>query len=224
MLPGNLMFYAIVGLIVFGLVGKVVYAWFQYRRKKRLREVADELGLEYIEDGQHSLFQSISDLSLFRSGRSGKSSKMICGDTGELTIGIFDYSYVSGSGDSTKSYTQSVIALLSDQIVLPRFNLQPQGILHKLIGALGVQDIDFEEYPEFSRMFFLQGEDEQGIRDFFDAEWIDFLARFQGYCIEGKDGALIFYRPNKQVHPDQIKEYLSQAYDFFGHIIERAAP
>ena len=223
MLRGNFMVYLIVGFIVFGLVGKLVYAWVQYRRKKRLREVAEELGLEYIDDGQHSLLRSVSDLSLFRAGRKGKSSKMICGDTGELTIGIFDYSYVSGSGDSTKSHTQSVIALLSDQIVLPRFSLRPQGILFKLINVLGVQDIDFEEHPEFSRMFFLQGEDEQAIREFFDAEWIDFLTRFQGYCIEGKNGALVFYRLNKQVKPDQTKEYLAKAYDFFGHIVERAS-
>ncbi len=217
-----LLIYAGLALPVFVIVGKIVYAFLQHKRKKRLRQVADELGLAYIEDGNHTLLPSISDFSLFSTGRKGKCSKMICGETGELTIGIFDYTYVAGSGESTKRYTQSVIALSSEQIAIPRFNLRPQRILDKLISVLGIKDIEFEDYPEFSRMFFLQSNDEQGVRDFFDSEWIDFLTRFKGFSIEGRDGALIFYKSNKKVHPNQIKEYLSKAYDFFGHIVQRS--
>lgn len=209
-------------IALFAILGKAMLAILQLQRKKRLRKIADDLGLIYIEDGNHALFSSISDFPLFSVGRKGKCSKMICGETDELTIGIFDYTYVAGSGESTKRHAQSVIALSSEQIAIPQFNLRPQRILDKLISVLGIRDIEFENYPEFSRMFFVQSNDEQGVRDFFDSEWIDFLTRFKGFSIQGRDGALIFYKSNKKVHPNQIKEYLSKAYDFFGHIVQRS--
>ena len=209
-------------IALLAILGKAILAILQLQRKKRLRKIADDLGLIFIEDGNHALFSSISDFQLFSVGRKGKCSKMICGETDELTIGIFDYTYVAGSGESTKRYAQSVIALSSEQIAIPQFNLRPQRILDKLISVLGIKDIEFENYPEFSRIFFVQSNDEQGVRDFFDSEWIDFLTRFKGFSIQGRDGALIFYKSNKKVHPNQIKEYLSKAYDFFGHIVQRS--
>ena len=216
--------YVIVGVAVF-IVGGIIYAkWHEYKRKQGLRKIAEDLGLDYVEDGKHHLFNSLSDLSLFSGGRSRKCSQMICGETDEVTIGIFDYTYHSGRGDDKRSYTQSVIALQSEQIKLPQFQMRPQSSILDILGSvLGIQNIDFETHPEFSKMFILQGNDEAAIREFFDADWLSFLERYKGFSLEGRNGALIFYCSNRQIRPSEIKDYLAKAYDIYGHIIERAA-
>lgn len=214
--------YIIIGVGLF-IVGGILYAkWHEYRRKKGMRTIAEELGLEYIEDGNHHLVTALSDFSLFSGGRSRKCSKMICGETEEVAISIFDYTYHTGRGDEKRSFTQSVIALQSEQIKTPRFQMRPQGIFDILGSALGIQDIDFETHPEFSKMFILQGNDEEAIREFFDSDWLSFLEQYKGFSLEGRDGALVFYCSNREIRPTEIKDYLAKAYDIYGHIVERA--
>ena len=50
---------------------------------------------------------------------------------------------------------------------VPRFALTREGLLHRVGAALGFQDIDFDEDPEFSKRFVLKGDDEHAIREIF---------------------------------------------------------
>ena len=213
----------IAGIASFVIASIIYGIWRERKRRQQLRQVADDLGLEYVAKGEHPLYSVVHDFRLFSHGRSRKRSKLIAGETDDLTIGVFDYAYTTSSGENSTTHRQSVVALHSDAIVIPCFNLRPQNMLDRLGAAMGLQDIDFENHPNFSQMFVLQGEDEAAIRTFFDGDWLDFLENYRGFSIEGRNGSLIFYKARYRIRPNEIKNYLGKAYEIYGHIIERSA-
>ena len=217
---GILIFLA-VALFVIGGIG--IAMWQEKKRRKEMGEAAESLGLEYSVDGHSQLLSQIADFSLFNSGRSRKNTKVITGETDEVRIAIFDYQYTTGSGKNSHTHHQSVIALQSPKLVMPRFRMRPEGMFDKLGSMVGAADIDFESHPNFSRMFVLRGDDEEAIRRFFSNELLNFFEGYSGYSVEGRNGALILYRPGKRIRPDEVKDFLARAYEVFGYVADRPA-
>ena len=218
-----------IGILVFlaialFIVGGIVFAiWQERKRRKELGEIAESLGLEYMPDGNNQLLSHISDFALFNSGRSRKNTKVISGETDEVRIAIFDYQYTTGSGKNSHTHHQSVVALQSSKLMMPRFRMRPEGMFDKLGSLVGANDIDFDSHPNFSRMFVLKGDDEEAIRKFFTNDLLNFFEDYTGYSVEGRDGALILYRPGKRIKPAEIKDYLAKAYEVFGYVADRAS-
>ena len=42
----------------------------------------------------------------------------------------------------------------------------------------------------------------------------------QDICLEAQSGTLFYYRKNKRINPDQIKESLAAAYEVFGMMVD----
>ena len=73
----------------------------------------------------------------------------------------------------------------SDELRLPSFSLKPEGFLHRLVASLGLQDINFDTHPEFSRMYQLQGSDEESVRELFQPGVLEYFEQHKGLCVEG---------------------------------------
>jgi len=72
-----------------------------------------------------------------------------------------------------------------------------------------MQDIDFEEYPEFSKTFLLQGEPESAVRSVFTPDIVRILLERKQLCIEASGDTMLFYLSNKGVLPiDEIEAAL----------------
>ena len=85
---------------------------------------------------------------------------------------------------------------------------------------MGMQDIDFDQHPEFSDQFRLTGEDEGAIRDFFDQELLDFFAPQNGLCLQCSPGFFIYFRKGRR-DADQIRDFLDQAYSTYAALNDR---
>lgn len=86
---------AIVCLIGGGLTFSIIY---EKKRKQKLKEVAEEMGLSFSPDGDPHLLTRFSDFKLFNVGRNRQMKNLIQGDSGEVKIAIFEYKYTTGSG------------------------------------------------------------------------------------------------------------------------------
>lgn len=200
------------------MVGGGIY-WAYVADKKRteaLQLQAEAMGLQFVKEAGEDIRQRFDRFGLFTRGRKRQVKNLIEGDSGEVKISIFDYSYVTGSGKHTKHHNQTIAALQSPSLSCPEFSIRPESFLDRLGGAMGFQDIDFESHPEFSRLFVLKGPDEASIREFLAAELLEYFEGHAGISLEAKGDTMFFYRASTRSRPDQLKDLLSQAYEAYG--------
>jgi len=132
-----------------------------------------------------------------------------------------DYRYTTGSGKNHTTRTQTVVAMESDSLKLPSFTMRPELLFDRVGSALGFQDIDFADHPQFSRVFVLKGKDEVAIREFFETQILDFFADRPGICFECVPGMFIYFRARKRQKVDKMREYLEEGYSAYQAFAER---
>lgn len=208
------------GIILFVVLG-IGWSFFaEKKRREAIGEMAEELGLTYTPNEDSVLRSSLEGFKLFNTGRSRKMYNVLSGDSGEVTLAIFDYKYTTGSGKNSQTHLQTVIAIQSQELNCPAFRMRPENIFDRVGSALGFQDIDFDEYPEFSKLFVLQGSNETAIRSFFTADLARFFESKKGHCVEAQAGCMLFYKSGKRRKPDQLKDLLAEGYEVFGMIAD----
>ena len=145
---------------------------------------------------------------------------LLVAETDLATLSIFDYRYVTGGGQHSTTHQQSVILMQSDSLELPRFRLKPEGFFDKIGAAIGFQDIDFDENPEFSKAFTLKGDDEPAIRTFFDSKMLTEFLQHQGLAVESDRGLFIYYQTGRK-KPEEIRPFMADGYAIYSAFAER---
>jgi len=204
-------------------IGGIIWLMFHVAKKRRegFMEVADSMGLTFYPEGSSEILSQLSDFKLFNQGRARKMRNLIHGDSGEVSIAIFDYQYTTGSGKQSHTHRQTIVALQSSQLNCPDFTMRPEGFFDRIGSALGFQDIDFESHPVFSKNFVLQSSNEERVRQYFTPELLEFFEGKPGISLEAQLGKLFFYRTSKCIKPNQTKDHLAQAYEVFGVMVDQ---
>ena len=103
--------------------------------------------------------------------------------------------------------------LQGESLDVPHFYLRPERALLDAIGSLlGGQDIDFSQDAAFSDAYVLQGDDEAGIRELFDADVRSYFAQrvADSFHFEARGNTLAF-RTNRRRDPNEATELMRQA-------------
>lgn len=213
-------------LIILGVVGLVVgiiltVRYFENKRTEALSEFAAELSLDFSAKQDDVLLETLKVFNLFNSGHSRKMKNVIKGETEIATIAIFDYTYVTGHGKHQTTHSQTVVAMKSDDLKIPSFTLRPESLFDWFGSALGFQDIDFEDHPQFSKMFVLKGENEAAIRLFFDTEILDFFAGRKGISFEAAPGMFVYFQGRSRKKPEMMRDYLNEGYSVYEAFVKR---
>ena len=109
------------------------------------------MGFEFSPAPGASILNRFPGFQLFSQGSSKTLKNVICGTASGLAVTIFDYSYVTGSGKSRQTWSQTVITFEFDEPILPKFSLRPESVFDKIGKWFGYNDIDFESHPRFSK-------------------------------------------------------------------------
>ena len=209
---GTIILVVVSGLLLLGAFFYFCARWVAKKRTERFQQVAEELGLPFFPKGDESLVDLLDHLHLFSQGRAKKIANMLHGETDDVELAIFDYRYTVGRGKNSRTYKQSVIYFRSAAFALPQFDLRPEGLLHKIGGAFGYQDIDFDTHPGFSGSYLLRGEDETAIRDLFTDDLLAFFESQKKISVEGGGDQLVFYRAGKRIKPDEVGEFTQEGF------------
>jgi hypothetical protein len=185
------------------------------KRRADLAAVADELGFDFLPDGDAGLQQQLVGLHLFTLGRSRQMRNLLRGRTRDLDVAVFDYQYTTGSGKSSTTHRTTVVSFRAD-FHLPSFALRPEGFWEKIGAMLAYHDINFDTHPTFSKRYLLRGPDEYAIRDVFTEPVLDYFQDRPGLSVEAYDGALVFYRAGHEVRATDIKKHLEEGFEVFG--------
>ena len=97
---------------------------------------------------------------------------------------------------------------------LPAFQLRPEHLFHKIGAALGFDDIDFDDHPQFSKAYLLRSPQEQAVRDLFNNDVLDFFGTIdKKVCVEADGEWLVMYRQSRRVKADQLAAFLEESFE-----------
>ncbi len=180
---------------------------FKSRRSKKLNAISLSLDMAFAERDEFGLIQLMKEFKLFSKGGSKRITNIISRRDvfKEFDVKIFDYQYVISTGKSSQRFRQTVFFVESFQLSLPHFWMQPENLIHRIGNWFGFQDIDFEDFPQFSKQYYLKGKDEERVRNEMNESILHFFTLQKGWNLEGLNFYMILYRKNKLMPPDQIK-------------------
>lgn len=212
-------------LFVFAMaVGVVaIVAAVYYLEKKRTEElgaVAVRLGFSFLPEPEPGLLEGLPSFRLFSQGRSRKIRNVMRRRVDDIQVTVFDYRFTTSGGKHHRIHDQTVGLFETGRLELPLFVLRPEHLFHRLAGALGYQDIDFERDPTFSEAYLLQGRDERQIRSLLGENLRAFFARHPGVCTEGEGSRVIFYRQERRVEPSQMESFVEEGLDVLSATLE----
>lgn len=220
--PGFIPFVVIAVIILLVVAGAIVARRYEIKRLAALQHAADRLGWRFEPTGEWILSSPFADFPLLTAGGKdhacGTATAVISSADGHLVV--FEYCYTTGAGKSRSTHRQTVAAVRIDgdrrrrsirPNGLPRFRLCPEDAFHRLAQVFGYQDIDFDDWPEFSRRWLLRGEDESAIRAFFDGRRIEALQNESPVTIEAGGEWVLIYRFRTREKPERIAEFIEHA-------------
>ncbi len=181
----------------------------RYRLNDRLAEFeacSKTLEWSFRENDEWGLIKMLLDFKLFNKGHRRKICPLIVFDKGDLEYTcVFDYAYTISSKNSSHTYRQTVYFRYSKALALPHFVMVPEKWYHRVGIYFGMQDINFEEYPTFSRNYLLKGTDEDYIRHHFNhPDLVRFFDNQAFYSMEGMNYLLVLYKNNVLLSKAQI--------------------
>lgn len=218
--------FPVIMLLIFIAILLAIYLANRHWEKKRREAVADlssSLGLEFRESLIVEELGPLSTMELFTRGYDQTITNCVEGETEIAKIQIFDYRYTTGSGKHKSTTKQTVVVMTSPSIDVPAFSLIPEHFFSRIGNFFGMQDIDFDEHPQFSKMFQLKGPNEASIRAFFNSELMDFFCLLPDINTAAMPGGFIFFRPGKAIEPSTWKSLMDEGFRTYQALTAAAA-
>lgn len=114
-------------------------------------------------------------------------------EVGDTTIEFWhaDVTFDEGALIPEIYHTTALVLKLPRE--LPELVLEQEGFIERAL-EIAIPDIDFEEFPKFTRKFTLRGPDEDAIREFMSPELLRFFEREDAYHIESTGHELVIFK------------------------------
>ncbi len=209
---GPILFVVVLVLVIAGIVASVISA---KKRRETLAALAASMGFTFTPKGSKTGLQAMGSLPLFNKGHSRRTYNIMAGVAQGINVRIFDYRYTVGHGKNSHTYSQTAILFETETLNLPVFRLSPESVFHKIGSAFGMQDIDFDSHPEFSKRYLLKGENEAAIREIFTPGVLSFFEQHEKLSVEGDRHRLLVYRSSKKIKPELWQNFMTEGFGVF---------
>jgi hypothetical protein len=111
--------------------------------------------------------------------------------------------------------THITVVYVSDiDIAIPEFALEPEGLWAKFSELSGGRDLDFTQYPDFSKKYYLRSDMEEQVRQFFTEPIVRFLENREEMHMECHRNKLLVYKKRDVLEPSEIDYVVQFAEDF----------
>ncbi len=191
------------------------------RRRKALIALAGRYGLSHEDSDPTLLDQSFTSFPLFDQGYSRDYTNIMKGNIDNLPVVLFDYKYTVGGGKSSSTYRQTVACYRLEESSLPKFDLSPENVVHKIASMFGYQDIDFSSHEGFSKSYLLRGPEETPIRSLFSHETLSYLESHTGWSVEGGGEWVAVFKPNRRITTENFRNFLDDTRGIAGRFKRR---
>ncbi len=222
--------FAIAVIVPLSLIFRGIRRKYETKRSESVRSVALSLGMSF-EDGRDiDAARRFGPFHLFSEGSDKKVRNCLSGSIDGVDVTTFGYEYTVAGGEGSSTNRQTVAVFRLNELSLPEFELRPRSIVvdpFKIVSAIKAlvgkdedESIKFDTDPDFSKSYFLKGNDESAIRHVFSRTVLEYFERHKGLSVEGRKEVMIFYRAESldtdigyrgaRVKPDEIKLFLDE--------------
>jgi MFS superfamily sulfate permease-like transporter len=123
-------------------------------------------------------------------------------EAGKITIS--DLALTEGALQEKRDTHITMVHVTETGHSMPDFALEPEGLWTKLTELSYGKDIDFHEFPDFSKKYYLYGTNEKAIRNFFNESIVHFFEIHHGIHVECHKNKLVIYKRRDILDSDEI--------------------
>ena len=159
------------------------------KRQKNLAVVATDFELTY-NSLKHRNTEFLENFIYFKTKKIEHVFNQLSGKNDPYRL--FDITFSEGEFIA-KEVIRSTMLYIKTSLDVPVFTLDREGLLERFYALAGFRDINIENHADFSKRFYLRGENVKEIKALFTDEVVRFFESNAYYHIESsKDGLLIF--------------------------------
>lgn len=173
------------------------------RRQRQLKRVAYRNGWDFNIDTDWDI-SHLRMFPFFENKLLHYQSNLTRGKINGQEFQITDVAFAEGAMEASVDKRMTIM-IQNLEALLPKFTIQKEVAIDKVLTLAGLPDIDFKAYPEFSSNFLLQGSNETAIRDLFDKELIIFFEMHSIFHIECNGYQLLLFEKTNLAKPHHIE-------------------
>ena len=171
------------------------------RRQTSIESLAEDYTLKYSSKKQKNI-SFLNNFLFFR-------TKHINHIYNELShkdnaIKLFDIEFSEGEFIA-KEVIRSTMMHIDLNYAIPEFTLDKEGFLEKVSAFAGFKDIPIENHEDFSKRFYLLGDNQAGIAKFFNDDVTHFFESNPYYHVESNGNALLIFSKERLASTKEIK-------------------
>ena len=171
------------------------------RRQTNIEELAENYNLKYLPKKQKdTLF--LNDFKFFRTKPINYIYNQLL--TKNNILNIFDIEFSEGEFIA-KEVVKTTMLHISLKGNIPQFTLDREGFLEKVYAFAGFKDIPIQNQTDFSKRFYLLGEDEDAIIKFFNEDVVRFFESNPYYHIESNGNSLLVFGKERLASIKELK-------------------
>jgi len=120
---------------------------------------------------------------------------------------ICDITFDEGAFLATEVHQTTAVLVLFQDIDLPRFEIEKEGWLKRILDFAKREEISFED-EKFTDDFAVKGQNAERVKAFFTKEIIQYLSDNNRYHIEGNENGLLVFENYRFASSSEVEELL----------------
>lgn len=174
------------------------------KRQTALEELAEDYQLVY-DAHKSKEIHFLERFFAFRTKKIERISNRL--SNAENRINTFDITFSEGEL-ITKEIIRTTMLIIKLPTEIPTFTLDKEGLLEKFYALTGYNDINIKAHSDFSNRFYLLGDQEEAIREFFTDDLIHFFESNPYYHVESNGNQLLIFNKERLASIKEIKALL----------------
>ena len=171
------------------------------KRQTAIENFANDYTLNYNAKKQPDVYY-LNDFLFFQTKKINHLYNHL--SSNEKDIALFDIEFSEGEFIA-KEVVRSTMVYINLNKNIPKFTLDKEGFLEKVYALAGSKEVPIENHQDFSKRFYLLGEDTEAIRLFFNKTITHFFESNPYYHIESKGSAILIFGKERLASITEIK-------------------
>lgn len=191
-----------------------------------LEQVAQDLGFDFVTEPEDDLEFGFTRV-LGNPTRLSIES-LIEKRSGEIRFAVADVSYRNQSGNTQSRLThETVLYFEQPGLTLPSATIQPRslmtGLLATAMSFAGVQQVEFDDDPEFHDAYQVMTLQPESTRALLEATLREYLTEHPGLTVRTDGPRLVVLRSGQRVSPDDLADFIDETDNIAVSLARRGA-
>lgn len=171
------------------------------KRQETLQEIAEEFEMTYAPQKTEDK-DFLLNFKYFKFKKVERAYNRIYNNGKQFKV--FDVHYSEGEF-ITKADVKTTMLNIKVNKILPEFTLDREGFLERIYSLAGFKDIPIKNHSDFTKRFYLHGENQKEIQAFFNDDLVRFFESNPYYHVESDGRSLLVFRSGRTAGIKEIK-------------------